>query len=699
MNYYYKGQYINNNTHPIYNPQPNYNYYNAPQEYHIINSSEDFSNLPVPIITYNNSPQQIVQTNNQNYLNLPNEIYSENSTNSNNIYQDINYKANTNTNIYTPTQKNINGIYSNDVSKHQPYIQQNNAQTYIQPRNNNNFKYYIESPNININQPNIIPGTIINPAINRATSNQNLQRIDNIKLINNTQPANSNISNQYNLNPKNKILMNPRTDITKGNTKIIPIPNNKRKENIIINPNLQNNTKNIKKKESLPTNQLIKNNIPNEIHAEKGNNVEKIITQDNNKFNNPVNNTQPKQLVENHEILKNEENKPINNIINKNIENIPLDNNPKVIEEITDGIENIEIIPTNNIQNRPLTQDDYNTIFIMGIGIINLGNTCFINSCLQALIHCKLFMQTFFKKYSEINEKSTPVSYNFLLICIAMLDNNKNSNDRYIDISYFKYIFGKKHALFNGYAQNDSQEFCRIFLEDISTELNEIKNKYIYKALTNSPGKTKIDRDKEFHMNFISKEKSIITDLFYSQIITTFICKCNSEIYSFQKLLDFPLLLPENVNKIDIVDLLKIYFKEEIVDFETKCEACQHVEKHKKLLKISRPPEILILSFQRIDETTQKKNDCQIIFPINDTLKLYDFIDHDIGFDKESHYKLFSIVNHIGNMNGGHYFTYIRPLESQKWYEFNDSSVRQIQLHTSVYQTAYALFYIKNKYK
>ena len=184
----------------------------------------------------------------QNYLNLQNEIYSENNINSNNNYHDINYKANTNTNIYTPIQKNINGIplgqvhrpqhvYSNDVAKYQPYIQQKNPQTYIQPRNNNNFKYYIESPNIN--QPNIIPRTIENQAITRATSNQNLQRVDNIKLINNTQPANSDISNQYNLTPKNKILMNPRTDITKGNTKIIQIPNNMRKENII-------NTKNKK---------------------------------------------------------------------------------------------------------------------------------------------------------------------------------------------------------------------------------------------------------------------------------------------------------------------------------------------------------------------------------------------------------------------------------------------------------------------
>ena len=304
--------------------------------------------------------------------------------------------------------------------------------------------------------------------------------------------------------------------------------------------------------------------------------------------------------------------------------------------------------------------------FLKGIGIINLGNECFINSCLQALIHCKPFIHSFFKKYREINELSTPISYNFLLICIEMLDNSKKSNDSCIDVSYFKYIFDKKHTLFNGYAQNNSQEFCRIFLKDISTELNEVKNKHIYKVLANSSSKTKIERDREFHKNFINKEKSIITDLFYSQIITTFICKCNAEIISFKKLLDFPLLLPENVKKMDIIDLLKINLEERIVYFETKCEACQHIEIHKKLMKISRPPEILILSFQRINETTQKKNECQIIFPIKDTLKLYEFIDHDIGFDHESHYKLFSIVNHVGNMDGGHYFTYIRPLESQK---------------------------------
>ena len=65
--------------------------------------------------------------------------------------------------------------------------------------------------------------------------------------------------------------------------------------------------------------------------------------------------------------------------------------------------------------------------------------------------------------------------------------------------------------------QNDSQEFCRILLEDISSELNEIKIKSIYRMLSNSNEKSKILREKDFHINFSEREKSIITELFYAQ--------------------------------------------------------------------------------------------------------------------------------------------------------------------------------------
>ena len=43
---------------------------------------------------------------------------------------------------------------------------------------------------------------------------------------------------------------------------------------------------------------------------------------------------------------------------------------------------------------------------------------------------------------------------------------------------------------------------------------------------------------------FKSRENSIIVDIFYNQIINIFTCSCGFESYSFQKLLDIPLLLP-----------------------------------------------------------------------------------------------------------------------------------------------------------
>ena len=51
-------------------------------------------------------------------------------------------------------------------------------------------------------------------------------------------------------------------------------------------------------------------------------------------------------------------------------------------------------------------------------------------------------------------------------------------------------------------------------------------------------------------------------------------------------------------------------------------------------------------------------------------------------------------------MDVGHYFTYIKPLGSQNWYEFNDSTVRKIVFsQKTVFSYAYALLYIKSKYK
>ena len=46
--------------------------------------------------------------------------------------------------------------------------------------------------------------------------------------------------------------------------------------------------------------------------------------------------------------------------------------------------------------------------------------------------------------------------------------------------------------------------------------------------------------------NVLSREKSFITELFYSQLLAIYIFECKKEIYGLQNNLDFPILLPIN---------------------------------------------------------------------------------------------------------------------------------------------------------
>ena len=43
-------------------------------------------------------------------------------------------------------------------------------------------------------------------------------------------------------------------------------------------------------------------------------------------------------------------------------------------------------------------------------------------------------------------------------------------------------------------------------------------------------------------------------------------------------------------------------------------------------------------------------------------------------------YELYALMVHNGGAYGGHYYAYIKDIESGKWYNFNDSSVRPISV-------------------
>ena len=592
----------------------------------------------------------------------------------------------------------------------------NNINNKYNNKNKNLSSYY---SNYNNNKNSFLNRTLVNKTILPTSIHNNFKYINhksNKSLTNksgqNTYRNNTNNSSNSTLYDKNSQTLNKRH-------------NHSYFERNVTNPkSLRNSIK------SISYNQLPRNhsNYNNENNSIKNVEQTKIPSINNRYFQNikyakiDLNITKGRKekthLIpkENNRYNLNNNNKHYsyrkddNNIVRTEIEqsghriNIIHNNNKSVCNsKVVNGGINLKNSINNNKYSKSMCNSPINTsknikkeenlfdVVYKEIGIKNLGNTCFINSCLQILIHCQLFIYKLIKNSKLINEK-TPITSNFLSICKMMMETEEQS----IDISNFKNLLALNHKLFEGYLQNDSQEFCRILLEDISRELNEVKIKSIYRLLSNSDKKSKKLRDEDFHKNFTQREKSIITDIFYAQIVNIFTCECKAEIYSFQKILDFPLLFPENINSdiITINELLKLYFQTENIDFESKCEYCHKVYSHKKEIKISRPPEILILSLQRIDEK-QEKLRYKVEFP--QILDIYPYVDHDCGYDRECKYNLFGIVNHEGRIDFGHYFSFIK-IGNKNWFKFNDSRVSMIDKIIDCSEDVYALFYVKQKY-
>lgn len=613
-------------------------------------------------------------------------------------YLPLAYSNNSNLNIYNPNINNrtiINTnpkIYNNILSS--PFI---NGEYYLK---NNSSSVSLNKINNSARINNLNNLNHLNPLSNHTSYNPNKnQTVANvIKLPPSHYNVAYNNNNINNLTSRNQL--NQGNNLNKNNI-LINQPRNNIKRSVNIDPNID------------VDNKYRNNNLQNNTKIKTGynniNNANAVVENDLTNPNKKMANNKMNAVVENNLIPKNMNN--MNNINQKAVEEINLggpknnirnniktpdkNNNFATVKKITDTTSNATSNATlAKVKRRDLTAKDYDNIIYKEVGIINLGNTCFYNSCLQVLIHCPLFIYSFFKKHILIRKESTPISYAFFELCQDMMQIVDQQPNKYIDISNFKNEFGSKHSIFDGYLQNDSQEFFRFLLEDISTELNEATNKTIYRALTNSDTtKTKQFRDIEFDKNFSEREKSIVTDLFYAQLITTFTCQCTHNTYSFQKILDFPLLLPENTPNVNIYDLLIKYFQAEYIDFERKCEKCQKKIKHKKETKISRPPKLLILSFQRIDPVSQKKNECVVTFP--KILKINEFIEKDIGNDNRPTYELFAVVNHQGTVDFGHYFSYIKFYRKEDWYEFNDSQVKYIGKNIESFPYAYALFYAK----
>jgi ubiquitin carboxyl-terminal hydrolase 8 len=335
------------------------------------------------------------------------------------------------------------------------------------------------------------------------------------------------------------------------------------------------------------------------------------------------------------------------------------------------------------------------------VGLENLGNTCFLNACMQVLnntYELNHFLDS--NKYKKTLKNDLPDSQ--ILLEWNDLREVMWSGNGIVTPSKFVYNIQeiakiKNKDIFTGWVQNDMSEFLLFFMECIHNSISRSVNINISGKTENNVDKLAIECYKILKETY-SKEYSEIMELFYGIYMSQIISKEDEKIYSIKPEIYFILDLPViNNNRIivnNLYDCFDLYTNYEYLEGDNAWynENKKQKEDVKKQTTFWNFPKILVITLKRFSPDGQEKINSLIDFPIND-LDLSKYVK---GYNKLSYkYDLYGICNHVGGVLGGHYTAFVKNVDNQ-WLHYNDSNVEIISSSTNIVTPmAYCLFYRK----
>ena len=359
-------------------------------------------------------------------------------------------------------------------------------------------------------------------------------------------------------------------------------------------------------------------------------------------------------------------------IIEKKYKNINI--NKDKIKETDSGNERKKLSNINDFQDimkKSINDlEDYAIVSNSLIGLKNLGNTCYLNSSLQILLHVPEFIKLMLKNkdYEDCH------IYYINKIINLLINSYKNSFQYYIDPSDFVRFFKNNHKRFEGCTQRDTQMFLDELLWEINSELSLShdqrpieKNFYLPEQKGYYEYLKKSDKNSNYIMN----------DLFYVCFIHEKKCKnCDKLIFYFDETpglkLNFNNIKGNNINLLELIK--DNYMSLKYVNSSIPCERCKQYLFELKT-RIARLPKILIIVLQKTNENETKKIPCVVNYEKN--LDLIDFVKKTLIYKKgETQYSLYAINDHYGlTPFFGHYCSYIYLEKFKTWFSFDDTAV------------------------
>jgi ubiquitin C-terminal hydrolase len=355
-------------------------------------------------------------------------------------------------------------------------------------------------------------------------------------------------------------------------------------------------------------------------------------------------------------------------------------------------------------------------------GLHNLVNSCYVNTMIQCLAHTSPLVLYFLTPVKNSKGETVP---KYKLDIEKQVDNHKKEKhhiqliDEWVDLLLNIWKENKKMSPIHFYkALVNSVKIDKVQVQIVSNYgnpqqdfhelLGYVLDKCFHETLSrkvqiNIKGEVRHQLDKmvESSMHrFIKiheKNYSEIVKFFFGQTISRFYCpKCPHVNNTYDPFCYLILDLPQNLvrGNIHIYDCLKQYVKREKLDKDVlcECEGCKERVQGYKEMYLWVNPIILIIYLKRsVNQQGTIKDNRTVTFPCGD--EELDLSDYSIGYDKSrSKYKLYAVGNHHGGVGGGHYTAYCKTPDN-KWYDFNDSNVSEINPSKVISPSAYCLFY------
>jgi ubiquitin C-terminal hydrolase len=329
-------------------------------------------------------------------------------------------------------------------------------------------------------------------------------------------------------------------------------------------------------------------------------------------------------------------------------------------------------------------------------GLANLGNTCFLNACIQIINHTYEFNHFLQKNQYPKNNIADSVILNEWneLNQLLWKENGVISPNKFVHHiqQIAKY---KQKDLFTGWGQNDMSEFLLFFMDCIHNSIARTISVHISGTPENTTDQLAI-QCYTMLKNVYTKEYSEVMEWFYGIYVSEIISMDGNIKHSIKPehyfILDLPVVGKNHSIFKNIYECLDHFISPEILEGENAWynETTKEKERVKKQMTFWNFPNILVMTFKRFSPDGSNKITSLIEFPMDD-LQLTPYIS---GYSASKYiYELYGVCNHIGTPYGGHYTSFVRNY-NKEWIHYNDTNVERINdMNQIVSNQAYCLFY------